>query len=556
MLAWPPPRHFQHHALPANELRMLAMSSNRGAPLVFGEPVRKDQQMDGCVCCKGFCLGTLAAGFLVASAAGVRAFAQAHPGMPLSRFPALQPLDASQVSEASAEEYQPREDWQYWTVCNGARCPPALRYGDAEERDPGQDKFLLLETREAYWNNERTSLEQAYVLAYIWRRTLVLPPLLGAPVRPETLSPPNATLDLEAMNSSVKILSAEDFIAYVKAHPERFPGGQAAASSFGLNTLQDLSQVPYTESKGWFRGIEGVATSILASEWTPGEILLSTRIPGVELTQEYKSFATGARQLPPRGLSPSDWAATALRLQPRSMLGNYYSKVYVEGPEKRHEVREVVRLGIRLHELYFKAAAAAMAAGGIAPGSFAAMHNRQGDWKVGGYSMYLKPEEPGMFIGDPQNLRFLQTHGVIYIASNPTPDQAALLNRIWYPAVREKMAAPKKIVTFEGPVAEAARRVAGHLFLWAAFVEMIICSQGSVFLGTAGSTFTGYVHRLRGYMPKTKDKRILFWERARNKETGAVGFPSWQVASTGSEIELGSEWREGFSDDDDVSVLV
>eukprot|EP01050_Picozoa_sp_SAG11_P049148 SAG11_NODE_26692_length_342_cov_0.637860_1_plen_70_part_10 len=33
---------------------------------------------------------------------------------------------------------------------------------------------------------------------------------------------------------------------------------------------------------------------------------------------------------------------------------------------------------------------------------------------------------------------------------------------------------------------------------WEGVVEMVICSQAGAFLGSWGSTFTAYIHRLRG----------------------------------------------------------
>merc|ERR1719384_74333 len=104
------------------------------------------------------------------------------------------------------------------------------------------------------------------------------------------------------------------------------------------------------------------------------------------------------------------------------------------------------------------------------------------------------------------------------------------------------MPLPRRIVRLEGAVYKAAEARAGHLVGWQGIVDTIICTQASEFLGTWGSTFTGYIHRLRGYMPDVADKRILFYERA--KIRGLDGsWPSWSVAESASEIEMGTEWQ-------------
>jgi len=45
---------------------------------------------------------------------------------------------------------------------------------------------------------------------------------------------------------------------------------------------------------------------------------------------------------------------------------------------------------------------------------------------------------------------------------------------------------------------------------WVPLVEMVVLSQGRVFVGTRQSTFSGYVTRLRGYMKSVQSKDI-YW---------------------------------------------
>jgi hypothetical protein len=41
-------------------------------------------------------------------------------------------------------------------------------------------------------------------------------------------------------------------------------------------------------------------------------------------------------------------------------------------------------------------------------------------------------------------------------------------------------------------------------------IDTIVCARARVFVGTYKSTFTGYIHRLRGYMRDVDSKDVLF----------------------------------------------
>jgi hypothetical protein len=45
---------------------------------------------------------------------------------------------------------------------------------------------------------------------------------------------------------------------------------------------------------------------------------------------------------------------------------------------------------------------------------------------------------------------------------------------------------------------------------WVPLVELIICTQGRVFVGTSYSTMTSYIHRVRGYMPFVVNKNFYY----------------------------------------------
>lgn len=500
----------------------------------------------GSLCLASFVKGSMSACLLVGSAVVITVFLRTGLS---SRGQAVGAATRTQRHpQPVSMMFRPEQSWQYWEVCGniGEPCTQPLRYGSGLELSGDDERFLLLETRGCGFNNERHSVEQAFALAYVWKRTLVLPPYMGPPIYPTELYVPGEAYDLTAMNQSIKVMAAEDFVALVKARPERF-GGEAAAAQLGINPKAFGKMLSWEAFPGWFRGAEWIANGIFLHMNFTGRIGL-TGTADLADTPEFKAFATPSRPHTPMALSQDDWEAPVLRLFPRAMLGNYYAKVFIPGAAKRAEVRHAMRQTLRLRREYFEAAAAAMAAAGLAPGAYGAIHNRQGDWAQAHWSMYLEPDLPGKFTEQLENRQFLMRHQTIYVASNPTQAQADLMDRVWYPAIKALMPEPRKIVTLSDPaVYQAAAAHVGQFQGWQGIVEMIICSRADEFLGTWGSTFSSYIHRLRGYMPDVVDKRILFYERDMVRKLDGT-WPSWSAAAAAGEIEMAVEWQEGFSD--------
>lgn len=70
-------------------------------------------------------------------------------------------------------------------------------------------------------------------------------------------------------------------------------------------------------------------------------------------------------------------------------------------------------------------------------------------------------------------------------------------------------------------------------------IESIVCSRAKVFVGTYYSTFTGYIHRLRGYHGRGEDSyyhSTRFVHQLQMKKSVGQGWPR--------------EWRAGWTDDE------
>jgi hypothetical protein len=78
---------------------------------------------------------------------------------------------------------------------------------------------------------------------------------------------------------------------------------------------------------------------------------------------------------------------------------------------------------------------------------------------------------------------------------------------------------------------------------WRDCSEQIICAHGISFLGTRLSTYSSYIHRLRGYYGAA-DKRIRFADQEHDAAEDD-GF-SWAAARRAGTPMWGREFREGW----------
>ena len=330
--------------------------------------------------------------------------------------PAPPPTASDEAGEAGAAALETVPPWAYWSHCGGAAaCPPFPR----REVAPEQEKFLLFETRGAGFNNERMSLEIAYALALGWGRTLVLPPHCGNPSNPRSFFLFEDLYDLQALNEGVRVMTADQFVQYVKDHKERWP----AASTRDIDGVS-YPQVGAFQGKswrqwpGWWSGADSVLTQVF-DDIKVGHVMYGAPLSTMSATlgagatesavaaSLQHEFSTSARPRGPRMLSAEQEAAVALHLPPRSLLGNFYTVVYHPDPLVWWQIRSAVKRCVRLRSEFFRGAEAAIAAFGGRQNTYGALHNRQGDWqKVSGD--WADPAKPEDFIAANSEVSRLQ----------------------------------------------------------------------------------------------------------------------------------------------------
>ena len=86
-------------------------------------------------------------------------------------------------------------------------------------------------------------------------------------------------------------------------------------------------------------------------------------------------------------------------------------------------------------------------------------------------------------------------------------------------------------------------------------IEQLVCSRARIFVGTYKSTFTSYIHRMRGYMRDVDQKQFLYthakypYDYTSDKE--GVGLarkgPTWSAIS-GGQPYWGREFLEAWEE--------
>jgi len=80
---------------------------------------------------------------------------------------------------------------------------------------------------------------------------------------------------------------------------------------------------------------------------------------------------------------------------------------------------------------------------------------------------------------------------------------------------------------------------------WLGPIEQLVCSRGRVFIGSRSSTFTNYIHRMRGYMADVRQKTYLYHNlRFPDEYQRLQHGPSWTQGS--SKVAFGSRVKRGF----------
>ena len=592
------------------------------------------------------------------SARGGFVQAAAAQAAPWPASPALAPsftepehfgiFDAARKSGTDRDDRTPPPIWTEAEMVAAGRPTPEPGRPDSREQ------FLVFESWGAGFNNERMSLEIAYILALVYCRTLVLPPLVGDRTRVAKQFRYEAFFDIDRMRRGIEhatqnratLLTAEEFAARVDATPAVFGLQRKALNAVKLRPrIMERGRGPGVQSS-YFAGLERFSTRILDDFDLHASVIVAEPLPVLQMsmrpaTSQEKSaqdrwptvdqFATTVRKKRLNVSSQALEESAVLNIASERLLGNYYSVVYI--PERRVAVsahatlRHFLTLRSSLYDaaeeaaaavqevLLSRHAAASRAAQSIAQGNgggasergtrihnlipWAAIHNRQGDFELLYPQHWLNSSQPSqvaeLATRHADLWRKCAGGGVYYATSysglldkHTERAQRRAVEEELLPALREAIKTDlggenrcgssgtlvDTVVMWKDIQARVAPPVLGkgadtYGTEWTGIVEMLICAKAPAgFVGSYASTFSGYIHRIRGggaaaRLPVSRlgDDRVASGGvvgadttleenfRYTRHEEGAVGVPaavSWASVLSPSAIVWSREWSEGL----------
>jgi len=465
-------------------------------------------------------------------------------------------------------------------VCNGKQTDSEIIYwrvvpGDADYESPitphhdnHHDRYLTFEYDQGGWNNARMGIECLIVVAHAMGRTLVVPPqqhlyLLGKTHKDKEDNKAHDEmgfedffdLDLLYSHKGFHIMHMEDFLAKEGVtgglHGKLPPKNSTEAWGPALWAYLDKVADHAPEWMGKFLAMPSHAGDFNLTGPKHKDPKVLARLKEFENGRQ-PVFYDGEMQKAHHIHFPADHT--------HRLLQHHYAFAFFADPYQQSFYKRFVRDYMRYkdsiqcsgHELLAMVRADARAVDPARNGEFYALHIRRGDLqfkevKIGASEMvknlvlpngtaliprgalvYLSTDDPK---GICENCVALKKPCDSYqpgskpVGCPEDPSWDAFIKEGW--KIRFLHDYQKK---------GALKGVNPNLL---GMVESIVCSRAAVFAGTYFSTFTGYIHRLRGYHglgEQTYYHAGMYKDHLRIKQSTGHGFSR--------------EWRTGWLTDD------
>lgn len=422
-------------------------------------------------------------------------------------------------------------------VCDGRRIDHEIVYWrDVEASQRVNDKFLTFEYDRGGWNNVRMGVECLVVVAHATRRTLVVPPgqnlyLLGA----------------RAKDGHHKLGFADFYDLDL-------------LRGVGVVTMADFLNRTDLWGRQLWRHLEQTADAI--PSWN--NVLLT--FDRVNDTSFYQSLVAG-RRVERYALESKRHVHVPSEGKHR-LLNHFYAFAYFNDKKQRSFYRRLVRDVVRYKDEIQCAAARVVDAIrersrslGFG-GAYYALHVRRGDFQYKAVKIqaqdildnirhafprspalvYLATDDPA---GTCENCRVDGQECSLFYQQKRPPPAGCPADPSWSAFRRHGWT----LLFSTNFTSGAATSIAADLDVvggtrrtnpnWLGHIETIVCSRASVFAGTWFSTFSGYIHRLRGYHG--------LGEQTYYHTTGHVEALRDRAHSIGSGYVR--EWRMGWTDD-------
>ena len=362
-----------------------------------------------------------------------------------------------------------------------APSPPPPRQAEGE--------YISFEPWNGGFNNRRMGLEIAFTAAYLYNRTLILPPLAPAVMTSGETSFADY-YDLTAMRKFIKVLKYEDFLLISGG----LPPADGALSDGVTADITTYCNAKHKRAipRGYCTrsGLARQRARLLTMDFNKVIFNLDGTDGGDEDYVEYR------RKRAEYDLS-LDLAEAYWVHFPQNLFGLYYQIFYIKDQQRRNETWRAVRDGLVFNQnLRDKSASIVASLFGSTP--FAAIHYRRGDFK-GQFESAMVP--PGRLL---ENYRTNQNSApFVYLATDEK--DANIISQV-------KTGLNGTVYTL---VDLEAKGLLDGVPKWQnSIIELLVCTHAERFTGTKLSTFSAYITRLRGYANRRFDKQVYYTDTA------------------------------------------
>eukprot|EP00512_Aurantiochytrium_limacinum_P001081 CAMPEP_0171490870 /NCGR_PEP_ID=MMETSP0958-20121227/3549_1 /TAXON_ID=87120 /ORGANISM="Aurantiochytrium limacinum, Strain ATCCMYA-1381" /LENGTH=459 /DNA_ID=CAMNT_0012024235 /DNA_START=492 /DNA_END=1871 /DNA_ORIENTATION=- len=370
---------------------------------------------------------------------------------------------------------------------------------------PPTDRYVTFSPWRGGFNNIRMSLEMAAAFAIATNRTLVMPPGYNMYLRGQ--SSLTSYFDYEDLRRGLPVITYDEFFERVdfgRYQSER-PGatnhhGGAERYYSGLSQMPDV----YNTKDVWPSNVIGSQIVYCVPDCPKSSVTHEER-------QEFRWFNEFSAKLPHKyDVAVPEIENARIVHFPENLLGHFYTMVYFRDPQMGRRVKRIIRDHIHFREDIVELAERIITK--LEDFEFSCLHIRRNEFQ---FKEAWTPAE-----GIVENTRRLfKPNEMIYISTDELSDEKER---------KRKWSDPKAMVTVAKhtwfqPMKDAWGEN-NVLFLsdfyddllgpnvpsiWFGCIESIVCSRARVFVGTRKSTFSGYIHRLRGYMADVGQTVIL-----------------------------------------------
>jgi len=379
----------------------------------------------------------------------------------------------------------------------------------SKEAVPLYSKFVTFTPWHGGFNNIRMSLEMAAAFAIASNRTLVMPPEQNMYLRGK--SSLSSYFDLKDMKAGLSVISYDEFFDLVdfgKYQKERPKNNEVHSNAERYYTGLETMPGVYHTKKIWSKDKIGGNVVYCFPDCPSGKS--SLRLSEHQKFEKEWFLKFSRHATPYDGTSPEISNSKIVHFQ-ANLLGHFYTFVYFRDLRQGSHIKKVIRDHIHFVPAIFERAERIISK--LGDFQFSCLHIRRNDFQ---FKETWTTAEDIM-----KNTKALfDPNEMIYVATDEIDEDKVHFDAgIVAKGKHHNRPAHNWFAPFKNHFGSSNVKFLSDFYdellvddtpdILLGCIESVICSRARIFVGTAKSTFSGYIHRLRGYMSDVGQKVIL-----------------------------------------------